>query len=628
MSPKLTLKDPNHEFRVVRRRILAAAGLMLVALLVLLGRVFHLQVVMHDHFTTLSQHNRVKIVPIPPMRGLIFSRDGVLLADNRPSFSLEIVPERVEDIDAVIAELRRIILIDDSDVARFKEQIRKKRRFESVPLRFNLSEEEVARISVRRHRFPGVEVVARLNRYYPLGPNLAHTIGYVGMIDEADMESLDKSNYAGTTHIGKLGVEKAYESLLHGRVGYQQVEVNAQGRVIRVLSRTPPVPGKNLYLSLHVGLQNLAVQALEGRRGAIVALDPRDGAVLALVSSPGYDPNLFVNGIDAKTYRGLLSSKDTPLLNRALQGKYPPGSTIKPFLALTALEHGVRTPGETTWCPGWYSLKGSSHRYRDWKKGGHGHVNMHEAVAQSCDVYFYALAQDLGIDNLSKALSGFGFGGPTGVDIGGESSGVVPSPQWKRGAMGQPWYPGETLILGIGQGFMLATPMQLATATMVLANHGRVLKPQVLAEARDPVTGEVVMRTSPAERREISVRDRAYWEAVVASMNAVVQGPTGTARRSGDKAGYRFAGKTGTAQVFGIAQDGKYDANSIPEELRDHALFIAFAPLEDPRIALAVIVENGGGGSSTAAPIARTLLDYYLGTPESDQRVAAATAAR
>jgi penicillin-binding protein 2 len=612
MSPRLTLKDPGLEYQLIRRRVYFSAALVLFLTAALIARMFYLQVVMHDHFTTLSQHNRVKIVPLPPMRGLIFSRDGVLLADNRPSFSLEAVPEQIADLDSTIFHLQRYIAIEESDVIRFKDQMRKKRRFESIPLRFNLSDEEVARISVNRHRFPGVDVVARLNRYYPLGAMAAHAVGYVGMIDEAELARLDRSNYSGTFHIGKIGVEKAYEELLHGRVGYQQVEVNAQGRVIRVLDRSPPTPGRNLHLALDVSLQNLAVQALEGRRGAIVALDPASGGVLALVSTPAYDPNLFANGIDVRSYRELLSSRGTPMLNRVLQGKYPPGSTIKPFLALAGLEHGVRNRREETWCPGWFSLPGSSHRYRDWKKEGHGRLAMVQAVAQSCDVYFYSLAQDLGIDRVYEALSWFGFGSATGIDIGGEAAGVAPSREWKRRAIGQPWYPGETLILGIGQGYMLATPIQLAAATAALANHGRLVTPRLLEEARDALTDETRETPPAGTARAVPVSDNAFWNEVVHSMREVMHGARGTARRTAADATYEYAGKTGTAQVIGIAQDGEYKAEEIPEELRDHALFIAFAPVENPRIAIAIIVENGGGGSSTAAPIARMLFDHYL----------------
>lgn len=612
MRHSFTFKDSDQEAYLIRGRIIFAGVAATVLILVILFRIFTLQVIQHDHFTTLSQSNRVKIVPIPPTRGLIFSRDNVLLADNRSSFSLELTPENIPDVNKTIARLRKIIPVDDDSVKRFRQQLGKSRRFESIPLRFNLSDEEVARISVNLYRFPGVDVKARLNRYYPLGENFAHTIGYVGMIDEDELSQVDQSNYSATSHIGKIGVEKAYEDLLHGQVGYQQVEVNAQGRTVRVLDRTPPVPGKNLYLTIDVTLQNLAAKEMENKRGAVVALDPRDGDILAMVSSPSYDPNLFVNGIDTKTYNALLSSEDTPLLNRALRGKYPPGSTVKPFLAFSALQAGLREPGDETWCPGWYKLKGSSHEYRDWKHGGHGHTNMHDAIAQSCDVYFYDLANDMGIDQLHDSLAQFGFGDTTGLDIGGESAGLLPSRKWKRQTQGQPWYPGETLITGIGQGSMLVTPLQLAVATATMANRGRVLKPHLFKMARDPRTNQVVARSRRQVTRVIQDTDSSDWEHVINAMHDVVQGPHGTARREGRGADYEFAGKTGTAQVVSLSHDNEGEAEDLPEELQDHALFIAFAPLQSPTIALAVIVENGGGGSSTAAPIARKLLDIYL----------------
>lgn len=615
MQSRLKLGNPGTEFRIVRGRVYFCALVILLLGISVLARVFYLQIVMHDHFTTLSQHNRVKIVPIPPIRGRIFSSDGVLLADNRPSFSLELVPEQIGDLDEIIGQLQELVFISESDLARFHDLVRKMRRFENVPLRFNLTEEEVARVSIERHRLAGVEVVPRLDRFYPLGPDFAHALGYVGMIDEEDLKSLERSEYSGTTHTGKLGAEKAFEELLHGRVGYQQVEVNAQGRVVRVLDRTPPMPGRNLYLTLDASLQNVAISALAGRRGAIVAIDPGTGGVLALASSPSYDPNLFVNGISHRDYGDLLKSSGTPLLNRALQGKYPPGSTVKPFLAVAALDYGVRTLSDPTWCPGWYTLGGSSRQYRDWKKGGHGHLDLVQAVAQSCDVYFYGLAQDLGIDRLHKAYARFGFGRSTGIDIGGESAGLAPSREWKQKALKQPWYPGETLIMGIGQGYVQATPVQLAQATAMMASRGQVPRPHLLAEARDVLNGKVVYSHDQFPRPPAMESGSDHFEDGVRAMREVMHGPFGTARRSAAGAPYESAGKTGTAQVVGIAQNETYRAEELAEEHRDHALFVAFAPLDAPRIAVAIIVENGGGGSSTAAPIARLLFDHYLEVP-------------
>ncbi len=611
MGLKFTLKDIEEESRLVRLRVYTAAAVIILLVLVLVARLFYLQVVRHEHFTTLSQSNRVKVLPIAPIRGLIFSRDDVLVADNQPSFSLELVPEQIDNLDKTIGQLSRLINIDEESINRFKKLQSRKRRFESIPLKFKLSEDEIARFSVERHKFPGVDVIARPYRHYPQKSVLVHVLGYVSRIDEKDLQEIDESDYLATSHIGKLGVEKAYEDVLHGHVGHQQVEVNAQGRIIRVLERTPPEPGQNIYLTLDLSLQSAASKIMQGRRGSIVAIDPNNGDILALVSSPAYDPNPFVNGIDSKSYKALLSARDTPLINRALNGKYPPGSTIKPFLGIAALTTGVREASDTTWCKGWYSLKGHSHRYRDWKKTGHGHVDLNYAIMQSCDVYFYTLAHDLGITRLNKALTNFGFGTKTGIDIGGESTALAPSIEWKRRVLNLPWYPGETLITGIGQGYVLATPLQLAVATAALANHGKRIYPRLVNKTGDPISGEFTT-LSLATPNYVSDYKKEYWDYIIQAMEDVVHGARGTARRSGANAAYRFAGKTGTSQLFGIGQDEKYDKDNVPEHLRDHALFIAFAPVEAPKIALVVVVENGGGGSSTAAPIARQLLDHYL----------------
>lgn len=611
MGLKFTLKDNEKESRLVHLRIYTSVAIIILLVMVLVVRLFYLQVVRHEHFITLSQSNRVKVLPIPPIRGLIFSRDNVLVADNQPSFSLELIPEQIDGLDDTIARLSALIDIDEESVSRFEKLRKGKRRFESIPLKFKLSEDEVARFSVERHNYPGVEVIARPYRHYPEKTGLVHVLGYVGRIDEKELEEIDESDYLGTSHIGKLGVEKAYENRLHGKVGYQQVEVNARGRIIRVLERTPPEPGQNIHLTLDHSLQNEAAKIMQGRRGSIVAIDPDNGDILALVSSPAYDPNPFVNGIDSKSYNALLNAKDTPLINRALNGKYPPGSTVKPFLAIAALASGLRETDQTTWCKGWYSLKGHEHRYRDWKKGGHGQVDLNYAIMQSCDVYFYSLAHDLGITKLNKALTNFGYGLKTGIDIGGESSALAPSIDWKRRVLNQPWYPGETLIAGIGQGYVLATPLQLATATAALANHGKRVLPRLVYKTSNPISGESTLLPMQAPE-PVEGYKKEYWDVVIQAMQDVVHGERGTARRSGANAAYKFAGKTGTAQVAGIGQDEKYDKDNVPEHLRDHALFIAFAPVEAPKIALAIIVENGGGGSSTAAPIARKLLDNYL----------------
>ena len=472
MQKKFILNNKELEQQIIHQRIFVALILIVLIFLSLIARVFYLQVVQYDHFTTLSQENRVKILPIAPIRGLIYSRDGILLADNYSSFSLEITPEKVDDFEQTIASIKSLISINDEQLVRFNKLLKKKRKFESIPLKFNLSQQEVAKISVNSHKLPGVETIARLNRYYPHGNVTVHSIGYVGRIDEEELKTLDVSNYRGTTHIGKLGIEKSYEDTLHGKVGYQQVEVNAQGRIIRVLDRKAPESGKNLKLNIDLSLQQKANDALGDRKGAIVAMDPRNGELLAFVSKPNYDPNLFVNGIDRKSYQKLITSEERPLINRALNGKYPPGSTIKPFLGYAALELEKIREREEVWCPGWFSLKGSTHRYRDWKKQGHGSTDLNHAIMESCDVYFYSLAYDMGIDTIHKSLNEFGFGKQTGIDIEGESSALLPSREWKRKKFNQPWYPGETVIVGIGQGYSLVTPLQLVNATSALANLG------------------------------------------------------------------------------------------------------------------------------------------------------------
>lgn len=593
--------------------LLVMSGLMIAALV---GRLIYLQILAHEHYTMLSEDNRIKILPEPPNRGLIYDRHGVLLAENLPAYRLEITPEQIRDMDDTLRRLGEIVELRDVDLERFEKLRRRSPNFRAVPLRFRLSDEEVARFAVNRHRFPGVDVEAGLSRHYPLGPLGVHALGYVGRIDERDLQAVDPTNYSGTSHIGKIGLERTFETELHGTVGYRQVETNAQGRVLRVLERTAPVPGTDLYLTLDSRLQAAAEAAFESYTGAAVAIEPATGAVLALVSLPTYDPNPFVNGIEVKDYRALQEDEAQPLFNRALRGQYPPGSTMKPFVGLGGLELNVVAEEGSTYCPGYYQLPGKSRRYRDWKRSGHGTMTLHDAIAQSCDVYFYDLALSMGIDRLHDYLAKFGFGAPTGIDIVGELGGLLPSRTWKQRARSQPWFPGETLITGIGQGFTLTTPLQLAEATATLANWGRRQRPHVVRALHRPGAEglEPISYPLPAP---VPVENPGHWASVIQAMRAVVHGPRGTARRIGEDAGFEIAGKTGTAQVFGLKQEEEYDAEKLEFKLRDHALFIAFAPLEKPRIALAVIVEHGGGGSSVAAPIARKILDaYLLSTPE------------
>ncbi len=605
-----TIKNYQGESRLFLARAIAAAVVLVVLLALVVARLINLQVIHHDQFTTQSRENRVKLVPLPPTRGLIYDRNGVLLAQNLPTFSLEVTPDRVDDVDSTLKRLGKIIQITDDDRDRFYRLRRQRRRFDSVPIRVRLTEEEVARFSVNRLRFPGVEIAANLVRDYPLGPDLSHVLGYVGRISEDDLDQIDASNYAGTTYIGKLGVEKAYEDVLHGTVGLQQVEVNAMGRVLRVLESDPPVPGKDLYLHLDARLQEVATQALGEYAGAVVAIDPKTGGVLALVSKPGFDPNLFVEGIAPSIYRTLVQSEDRPLFNRALRGQYPPGSTVKPFVGLAGLELGVVGYSDRVFCPGFYRLPGQTHRYRDWKRAGHGSVDLDDAIVQSCDVYFYTLAHAIGVDRLHDFLSQFGFGSRTGIDLVGEMSGLLPSSEWKERTRRRPWYPGETLIMGIGQGFLLVTPIQLATAVATLAADGKHISPRVVDYIQAPGSKD------PPEYihgpvTQLKWRDPADWQHIIEAMVHVVEDPHGTAKRIKTDA-YHIGGKTGTAQVFTIKQDERYDENAIDIKLRDHALFIAFAPADDPRIAVAVIAEHGGHGASVAAPVARRVMDYYL----------------
>lgn len=611
MAYPVTIKDYLFESRLFMQRSIQAlvfAGLLIGALV---GRLIYLQVVAHEHFITLSDDNRIKILPLPPNRGLIFDRNGLILADNLPSYRLEITPEQVRDMQGTLDRLAQLVNIRDVDRKRFDNLRARTPVFKPVPLRFHLSDEEVARFAINRHKFPGVDIVAGLSRHYPHGPLAAHALGYVGRVDERDLQRIDASNYSGTTHIGKVGIERTYEDVLHGKVGFSQVETNAEGRVLRTLVRTPPVPGENLYLTLDAELQNVAEQAFGDNAGAAVVIDPNNGDVLAFVSKPTYDPNLFVNGIDTETYHALNTDPQRPLFNRALRGQYPPGSTIKPFVGLGGLEQGITSPQAHTYCPGFYQLPGKDRKYRDWKRSGHGTVDLSSAITQSCDVYFYDLALSMGIDRLYEFLSLFGFGTSTGIDISGELGGLLPSRDWKRGARSEPWFPGETLITGIGQGFVLTTPVQLASATATLARYGHRLKPHIVASTQkydDPELTPLAVETL----LDMPIEDRQHWNEVINAMREVVHGKHGTARKIGLDIEYEIAGKTGTAQVFGLKEEEKYDADKLAKKLHDHSLFIAFAPVAEPRIAIAIVVEHGGSGSAVAAPIARTILDKFL----------------
>ncbi|MBL4852376.1 MAG: penicillin-binding protein 2 [Gammaproteobacteria bacterium] len=614
MPRTTSLTDDLRENEQFRRRTIVALIIVILMVSTIIARLFYLQVVNHHHFTTQADDNRVTVVPLAPTRGLIFDRRGRVLAENLPSFTLELIPERVVDLDATINELGRYVDISQRNIQRFYDQLQRKRRHDSIALRSHLSEAEVARFAVNRHRFPGVEINARLLRSYPYGALAVHTLGYVSQINEKELKRIDQSNYSATDYIGKIGIEKFYEPLLHGQIGYQRVETNAQGRIIDVLDSTPPKPGKNLHLTIDIELQRIAEAVLGDQRGAIVAIEPATGNLLSMVSKPSYDPNLFVQGIDHASYNALNTSADHPLFNRILRGTYPPGSTIKPIIALAALEYKKINADSSVFCPGWYSLEGDNHRYRDWKRWGHGHTNVEKAIAESCDVFFYDIAFRLGIDHMHEYMSKFGFGSITNVDISNELSGIMPSRQWKRDARGLPWFPGETLITGIGQGFMTVTPLQLARATAAIANRGALISPRVVRAVSENGEEATTINLLETSSEQIQLKNDKHWKNVVEAMQAVVHGPQGTARKIGQHSPFKIAGKTGTAQVFGIKQDEIYVKEEIAERLQDHALFIGFAPIDDPQIAIAVIVENGGSGSSTAAPIAYQVLHYYLTT--------------
>ncbi len=600
---------------MIQSRLVVSMLLVIVLAMVLLWRLFDLQVSQNERFVTLSQHNRIELISVPPVRGVIYDRNGEVLAQNFSVFNLEVSPDQIKNMDDMLDELRQLVTLSDRDIKRFRHLLKRRPSFERQTLRTNLSPEETARFSVNRYRFPGVELQARLQRAYPKGELTSHVLGYVGRISGRDLDRMSKEDitaYRGTDYIGKLGIESFYEQQLLGEAGYEQVEINAHGRVVRELSRTPPIAGRSLNLTLDTSLQEVATHALQGYTGALVALEPSTGDVLAFVSVPSYDSNLFVSGIDEVSYKKLNQSLQRPLLNRALDGQYAPGSTIKVFMALAGMTAQV-DPKQQVMCPGWYSLPNHKHKYRCWKKTGHGKLNMHGSIVESCDVYYYRLAKNLGIDFIYEQFQAFGFNKVTGVDLPGEESGLIPSRAWKRRARDEVWYPGETIITGIGQGFMLATPLQLANSAALMANRGRRVTPHFLStpEGTNSSDNSTVLSgigSNLAPNRP----DAQMYENVIAAMRDVVHGKRGTARLLSANIDYELAGKTGTSQVINIAQDAKYEEDKIAKRFRDHSLFIAFAPVDNPKIALAVIVENGGNGSRTAAPIAGEVIDFYL----------------
>ncbi|MDT0634952.1 penicillin-binding protein 2 [Spectribacter hydrogenoxidans] len=616
MSSDTPIKDHGAERQLFLWRTVVAGVIMALMVGGLITRLAYLQVVEHGYYTLRSDDNRTRVQVVPPVRGLIYDRNGIVLADNLPAYRLEIIPEQVADIDATLDRLAEVVTISDRDRQRFFERMRKQPRFRGIPIRLNLSQREVARFEVNRRDFPGLEIRAGLTRHYPMGEVAAHLIGYVGGITEADQLIIDDKRYRGSTHIGRTGVEASHEDKLHGRPGSRLLETNAMGRALRELSFTPPQPGESLYLTVDAHIQRVAYQALGNHAGSVVALDPKTGGVLAMVSKPSFEPGLFVDGISRKNYQQLLDHPFRPLFNRSLQGQYPPGSTVKPVMALAALDRNSIDPTRRVWCPGYIQLPGSDRRWRDWKREGHGWLNMQEAIFRSSDVYFYKLGMDLGIDAMHRYATLFGLGHRTGVDLPRENAGLMPSREWKNGTRQQPWFPGETLNTVIGQGFMSATPLQLAHMTAELATRGNAKQPHVLmASQRDSNASREPYQPPAAE--PIRLADESDWSVVAQAMESVVHARRGTANVYVDQGlNYRMAGKSGTAQVAALAQDEEApEYDEIEHRFRDHALFVAYAPADDPEIAVAVVAEHGGGGSSTAGPIARRVIDAALEGP-------------
>ena len=610
--PRTRIRNEWLEQHLFRVRAIVVGVIAALLFLVVMGRMVWLQMVNYSHFASLAEGNRLRAEPVEAPRGLIFDRNGVPLAENRPSYELDVVPEQVPDLKSTLDALGKIVTLHPWDLKRFNDLLKNKHPFQPLPLRTGLSDEEVARFAAQRQDFPGVDITATLQRFYPQGELTAAVVGYTGLVSPEEMQHLDPDQYISTSSVGKTGVEAAYEKLLHGSVGVREMETTAEGRPVRVVSYTPPVPGSDLYLSIDVKLQQAAEQALGDDHGAVVAIDPNTGEILALVSKPSFDPNLFVSGIDTDTYDALENDPSQPLFNRALRGQYPPGSTIKPFLGLAALNYGVISPYTNIMCPGYFYLPSNPNPYRDWLAGGHGDTNLTKAIAQSCDVYFYTVAMKLGIDHVHDFLIQFGLGEPPDVDLVGALNGVIPSPDWKRRTLHKPWYLGETVITGIGQGYMLVTPLQLAAATATLSMHGQRFAPHVLHSEGDPLSG-VISDIAPQALPGVQDSYPNAWDIVINAMHLVTE-PGGTASRASAGAKYAFGGKTGTAQVHAkrLGIMGEEDESSLPKALRDHAWFIAFAPLRAPRIAIAVLVEHGGGGGVVAAPVARKVMDAYL----------------
>ncbi|QLE86466.1 penicillin-binding protein 2 [Shewanella sp. Scap07] len=609
MAPRKRMAMHNHaaEASLFKRRAIFTFVCVVLLLSVLLVNLYHLQILSFKDYDTRSNDNRIRVVPVAPSRGLIYDRHGQLLAENQPFFSLEMVPEKVKDIPATLDALSEVIELDEEAQQDIIDSLKYHRRFKPLTIKNRLSESDVAEFSVNQHDFPGISVEAGLKRHYPHDGLMTHVLGYVGRINDRDQNTLQLSgewkNYAATNDIGKQGIEKFYESLLHGKPGHLEEEVNNRGRTIRTLKSVEPEPGQDIYLTLDLKLQQKAMEILNGRRGSIVAIDPQDGGILAMVSSPSYDPNQFVHGISSKAYSALLNDKSRPLINRATQGQYAPASTVKPHIALLGLEEQTITEKTRVWDPGFWQIPGVERKYRDWKRWGHGWVDVNTAIVDSCDTYFYDLAYKTGVDKISNFMQHFGFGERTGVDIFEESAGIMPSRDWKRMRYNQPWYIGDTISVGIGQGYWTTTPLQLANAAAIMANKGKRYVPHLLKSIKDSTAK---IDTPIDEMAPVELSNPMNWDIINESMK-------NTAHKSRFvDAGYTAAMKTGTAQVFSVAEDEKYDADTVAEHLRDNALIIAYAPYENPTIVLAVVLENAGWGGANAGPVARALLDEYI----------------
>ncbi len=609
------VKNYRFESELHHFRLSLLVALLIILSLTLVLRLAYLQFSQFKRYATLSLKNQMSILPIAPPRGVILDRNGVILADNTPVYVLEIIPERVKNLKDTLQKLKALIpSVTTEDIDNFEHDRRQNHAYEPIPFKLKLTQEEVAIFASNQHLFPGVSIKARLIRYYPLGGVAAHLLGYVGRINEQELKQYDNSNYRATNFVGKTGIEKFYEDTLHGQVGYQQVETDVSGRTLRILSKQAPISGAKLYLTIDARLQQAAYQAMQDKRGAVVAISTNNGEILTMVSAPSFDPNAFVNGINNRDYQKLANAADRPLYNRAVRGLYPPASTVKPFMAIAGLERGVVTTETKIYDPGWYKLPGISHSFRDWRRGGHGVINLKRAITVSCDTYFYQLGNKMGITAMEDMFMQFGFGQLTHIDLHEEAPGLVPSPHWKRSSKGLPWYPGDTLITSIGQGFMLASPLQLANATASLSLHGRRFRPHLLGKTVND--NHKPHEYEPVEEYPIQLKDSEYWTIVAEAMRAVVKSDEGTAYRFGRTAPYTVAGKTGTAQVFGGAQYEKRRLSIVPVALRDHSLFIAFAPVEKPEIAIAVMVEN----DVVAAAVARKVMDAYFDLGKERER--------